>query len=58
MIKLSKSCLSKKEKNAVLRVLDKEFLGMGPEVKKFENDLTRFLVEKHYVYQVARQLYN
>ena len=46
MIKLSKSCLSNKEKNAVLRVLNKEFLGMGPEVKKFENDLTRFFGRK------------
>ena len=24
------------------KVLDKEFLGLGPEVKKFENELSKF----------------
>jgi len=42
IIRLSKSCLSKKEKNFVKKILDKEFLGMGPEVKKFENELKVF----------------
>lgn len=42
MIRLSKSCLSEKEKEAVKRVLDTEFLGMGPEVKAFEEKLEIF----------------
>lgn len=41
-IRLSKSCLSNNEKQAVLNVLDREFLGMGTEVKKFEDELTKF----------------
>jgi dTDP-4-amino-4,6-dideoxygalactose transaminase len=42
MIRLSKSCLSSLEKKSVAKVLDSEFLGMGSEVKKFEDDLTEF----------------
>lgn len=42
IIRLSKSCLSSKEKKWVKKVLDKEFLGLGPEVKKFENELSKF----------------
>tara|TARA_B100000035_G_scaffold313321_1_gene326762 strand:+ start:3557 stop:4672 length:1116 start_codon:yes stop_codon:yes gene_type:complete len=42
MIKLSKSCISKGDKLAVKRLLDKEFLGMGPETKKFESQLENF----------------
>jgi len=42
MIRLSKSCLSNNEKQAVLRVLDNEFLGMGAEVENFEDKLTKF----------------
>ena len=42
IIRLSKSCLSKKEKTNVKKILDKEFLGMGPEVKKFEEELSKF----------------
>ena len=38
MIRLSKSCLSKKETLNVNKVLKKEFLGMGAEVKKFEDE--------------------
>ena len=41
-IRLSKSCLSSKEKKAVIDVLNKEFLGMGPYVKKFEKSLSNF----------------
>ncbi len=37
MIKLSKSTITNAEKLAVLNVLDKEYLGMGEEVSKFEN---------------------
>ena len=42
IIRLSKSCLSTLEKVSVKKVLDKEFLGMGPEVQKFEKELSRF----------------
>ncbi len=42
MIRLSKSCLSITEKQAVMRVLDSEYLGMGVEVQKFEKNLTEF----------------
>jgi len=42
MIRLSKSCLSNKEITYVNKVLKKEFLGMGAEVKKFENELKIF----------------
>ena len=39
MIRLSKSYISKKEINNVVKVLNKKFLGMGNEVKNFEKDL-------------------
>jgi dTDP-4-amino-4,6-dideoxygalactose transaminase len=39
LIRLSKSCLSHSEKLAVMKVLDKEFLGMGSEVVRFEQEL-------------------
>ncbi len=42
ILRLSKSCLGDEEKNAVQKVLDKEFLGMGAEVLKFEKLLTEF----------------
>ena len=46
-IRLSKSCIGKEEKKAVLEVLDREFLGMGEEVKKFEEELsnTKLILE-------------
>jgi dTDP-4-amino-4,6-dideoxygalactose transaminase len=43
MIRLSKSCIGESEKQAVLEVLDREYLGMGTEVQKFEQALTGFL---------------
>ena len=43
LIRLSKSCLSLNERNAVMKVLENEFLGMGPQVKIFENKLTNFI---------------
>lgn len=46
-IRLSKTSLSNQEKKAVLRVLNKEFLGMGEEVGKFEKELTLYF--KRYV---------
>ena len=42
MIRLSKSIIGEAEKQAVLGVLDREYLGMGSEVEEFENLLTRF----------------
>lgn len=41
MIRLSKSYISKKEIKNVIKVLNKKFLGMGSEVKKFEKDLEK-----------------
>jgi dTDP-4-amino-4,6-dideoxygalactose transaminase len=42
LIRLSKSCIGTAEKLAVERVLDGEFLGMGAEVQKFEEELSKF----------------
>jgi dTDP-4-amino-4,6-dideoxygalactose transaminase len=42
IVRLSKSCIGDFEKKAVLDVLDREFLGMGAEVKKFEDMLSGF----------------
>ncbi len=42
-IRLSKSSIGKEEKKAVLKVLDAEFLGMGVDVQKFENELANFI---------------
>lgn len=42
MIRLSKCSLGKREKEAVCRVLDEEFLGMGPVVREFEEDLSSY----------------
>ena len=41
-IKLSKSCIGVKEKDAVMKVLDRGYLGMGEEVKAFEDELSNF----------------
>ncbi|MCF7822830.1 MAG: DegT/DnrJ/EryC1/StrS family aminotransferase [Candidatus Marinimicrobia bacterium] len=42
IIRLSKSCIGPAEKQAVQRILDQEYLGMGPEVQKFEAELSVF----------------
>ena len=42
-IRLSKSSIGSLEKEAVLQVLDKEFLGMGEEVNIFENKIKDYL---------------
>ncbi len=42
IIRLSKSCIGQEEKNAVLKVLDRELLGMGEEVYLFENALSEY----------------
>jgi len=43
MIRLSKSCIGEEEKKAVCAVLDRGFLGMGQEVKLFEDELRSFI---------------
>ena len=43
LIRLSKSLLSEIEKDAVKKVLDEGYLGMGTNVKIFENDLSVLL---------------
>ena len=48
-IRLSKSCIGEQEKNAVMRVLDAGYLGMGQEVMLFEKDLSDFLSNKMHV---------
>ena len=42
-IRLSKSSISQDEKEAVLKVLEKEYLGMGEEVKLFEEKIKNYL---------------
>ena len=42
-IRLSKSSISQDEKEAVLKVLGKEYLGMGEEVKLFEEKIKNYL---------------
>jgi dTDP-4-amino-4,6-dideoxygalactose transaminase len=42
LIRLSKSCIGDEEKNAVMGVLNREYLGMGAEVQQFEDVLTEF----------------
>jgi dTDP-4-amino-4,6-dideoxygalactose transaminase len=42
LIRLSKSCLGSAEKQAVMGVLDREYLGMGAEVQQFERELSAF----------------
>ncbi len=49
-IRLSKSAIGEEEKAAVLEVLEKEYLGMGEEVKQFETEIKRYLgTEKEVV---------
>ena len=43
LIRLSKSVLDDKEKNAVIEVLNKGYLGMGKEVQKFEKSLSTLM---------------
>lgn len=42
-IRLSKSTIGQEEKDAVISVLDKEYLGMGEEVKIFEENIKSYL---------------
>lgn len=43
MIRLSQSDVGEDEMQAVMKVLEKGFLGMGPEVQAFEQELTAFI---------------
>lgn len=43
LIRLSKSFLGEEEKEAVCRVIENGFLGMGQEVQRFENELSCYL---------------
>ena len=47
MIRLSKSIIRNEEIEAVSDVLRKEFLGMGEEVKNFENNLSTYLENRN-----------
>ena len=38
LIRLSKSSVDEQEKNAISRVIDKGYLGMGAEVEAFEGN--------------------
>jgi len=42
MIRLSKSVIGPREKEAVLAVLEREYLGMGDDVRRFEEALTSY----------------
>ena len=42
LIRLSKSIIGEEEKKAVIEVLNNGYLGMGSEVKKFEDNLESF----------------
>jgi len=42
-VRLSKSSITQAEKEAVVKVLDKEYLGMGEEVKLFEEAIKNYL---------------
>ena len=46
LIRLSKSSISTLEKKNVVKILSKEFLGMGQEVQLFENNLIKFFKNK------------
>ena len=46
MIKLSKSSIGNEEKEAVMEVLQDEYLGMGSKVKVLENKLEDFFFER------------
>lgn len=54
-IKLSKSSIGRAEKNAVLEVLDLEYLGMGERLRSLSGHLVNIFSAKSYVYQVALQ---
>ena len=56
-IRLSKCSLNNKEIKSVVKTLKSDFLGMGPNVNKFEKKLESFLVEIQFVFQVEPQLY-
>ena len=42
-IRLSKSSIGAEEKQAVMRILDSEYLGMGLEVQRFEKEIAEYI---------------
>lgn len=48
-IRLSKSVVGELEKEALSKVIDKGYLGMGSFVQEFEEKLKRYLGAKHVV---------
>ena len=42
-MRLSKSCIGQAEREAVTRVLEAEYLGMGQEVGLFEQELSNYI---------------
>ncbi len=46
LIRLSRACLGVEEKEAILRIMDEGYLGMGNEVKAFEQELEDFLAAR------------
>ena len=58
MIRLSKSCLDEREYLAVKKVLQNEYLGMGKDVKLFEDKLSKLFKRMLFVFQVEPQLCN
>ena len=46
LIRLSKSSVGEQEKNAISRVIDEGYLGMGAEVEAFELEISNFLGTK------------
>ena len=53
MLRLSKSVIGEEEINAVKRVLEKEYLGMGENVKEFEDLLTAYFNTKFKLLSVV-----
>lgn len=48
-VRLAKSTIGAAEKEAVIRALDKEYLGMGEEVRLFEEELRAYIGTSHEV---------
>ena len=57
MINLSKPSISTLEIKNVQRVLNTEYLGMGPETNQFQDHLSTFLTDRLFVPLVVQQLY-
>ena len=53
-IRLSKSCIGQEEIDAVTDVLKREYLGMGTDVHKFEDELKVFFGEQQHCTWLVR----